>query len=53
MFIRPRLVAQRVLGIVLLLSTVSQLADAQSHCPKEDGGTVSEHTGSRMASATT
>lgn len=35
MFIRPRLVAQRVLGIVLLLSTVSQLADAQSHCPKE------------------
>lgn len=49
MFIRPRLVAQRVLGIVLLLSTVSQLADAQPHCPKEDGGTVSGEPGTPAA----
>ncbi len=32
---RPRLVARRVLGIAVLLSTVTRLVDAQSHCPKE------------------
>ena len=31
----PRIVASRIFGNMLLLSTVSQLADAQSHCPDE------------------
>jgi len=44
MFIRPRLVAQRVLGIVLLLSTVSQLADTQSHCPEAGVGHTNKGT---------
>lgn len=31
----PRIVASRIFGNMLLLSMVSQLADAQSHCPHE------------------
>jgi hypothetical protein len=35
MLIGSRMVASRVIGIVLSLSAVSQIASAQSHCPPE------------------
>ncbi|WP_396216905.1 hypothetical protein [Gemmatimonas sp.] len=54
MFIGSRMIASRVLGIILSLSTMSQIASAQSHCPEEvvghtnmgnkwDGHLIGEH----------